>query len=140
MLLASLDEALDRCCGRSTRGPPRTPTCVSLMTAVPSLVRAVRYGDVRGTPTQALSAVVDALCVRICAGLPAAAGGLADDAAARLRDAMDGLHAALALHAQSARAGPRGRRGSPCWARWPDRRDVHGLVAGRVTRMLADAG
>ena len=78
---------------------------VSLMTAVPSLVRAVRYGDVRGTPTQALSAVVDALCVRICAGLPAAAGGLADDAAARLRDAMDGLHGALAVHAQSAQGG-----------------------------------
>ena len=56
----------------------------------------------RGTPTASLTAVADALSVRICAGLPAAAGGLADDAAARLRDAMDQTHAALALRAQSA--------------------------------------
>ena len=56
------------------------------MAAVPALVRALRYGDVRGTDTGALSAVVDALIVRVCAGLPAAVGGLADDAAAALRD------------------------------------------------------
>jgi hypothetical protein len=112
---------------------------VSLMTAVPALVRAVRYGDVRGTPTDALSAVVDALCVRICAGLPAAAGGLADDAAARLRDAMDGLHGALAVHALAVRGGARVAWLAALQA-LARRRDVHGLVAGRVTRMLADAG
>lgn len=55
-----------------------------LMAAVPALVRAIRYGDVRGTPTGSLSAVVDARTVRVCAGLPAAAGGLADDAASVL--------------------------------------------------------
>jgi hypothetical protein len=124
----------------------------SLMAAVPPLVRAIRYGTVRGTPVGSLSAVVDALVIRICAGLPGRAGGLADDAAARLRAAMDGLHAALAVYGSAdasdgpaagsaAGAGP-GSRG-----RWIDalggiagRRDVHGLVAGRVTRMLADAG
>ena len=42
----------------------------SLMTAVPPLVRAIRYGTVRGTPAGSLSAVVDALVIRICAGLP----------------------------------------------------------------------
>jgi hypothetical protein len=51
---------------------------------------------------------------------------------------MDGLHAALAVYGQP-------DSGSP--ARWASalrqldgRRDVHGLVAGRVVRMLADAG
>jgi hypothetical protein len=128
----------------------------SLMAAVPPLVRAIRYGTVRGTPVGSLSAVVDALLIRICAGLPGRAGGLADDAAARLRAAMDGLHAALAVYGpadadadasdgpapgSAAGAGPGSRE------RWIDalggiagRRDVHGLVAGRVTRMLADAG
>ena len=111
---------------------------VSLMTAVPALVRAIRYGNVRGTPAGPLAAVVDALVIRICAGLPGAADGLADDAAARLRAAMDGLHAALAVY---------GQPDSETAARWADalrqldgRRDVHGLVAGRVVRMLADAG
>jgi hypothetical protein len=114
----------------------------SLMTAVPALVRAIRYGTVRGTPSGSLSAVVDALVIRICAALPGSVGGLADDAAARLREAMDGLHAALGVYGTAAPgAGPGSRE------RWIDalgglagRRDVHGLVAGRVTRMLADAG
>lgn len=118
----------------------------SLMTAVPSLVRAIRYGTVRGTPAGPLSAVVDALVIRVCAGLPGAAGGLADDAAAALRAAMDGLHGALAVYrADGPGTGPATGRGS--WQRWLDvlggvggRRDVHGLVAGRVTRILADAG
>jgi hypothetical protein len=111
---------------------------LSLMTAVPALVRAIRYGNVRGMQAGPLAAVVDALVIRICAGLPAAAGGLADDAATRLRVAMDGLHAALAVY---------GQPDSGSAARWAGalrqldgRRDVHGLVAGRVVRMLADAG
>jgi Family of unknown function (DUF5682) len=140
VLLGALDDALGEVLRALDSRAAVDADVVSLMTAVPDLVRAVRYGDVRGTPTSALSAVVDALCVRICAGLPAAAGGLADDAAARLRDAMDGLHAALAVHAQTS-------AGSDTRARWlaalrglVPRRDVHGLVAGRVTRILADAG
>jgi hypothetical protein len=135
VLLAGLDDAALSSVLRSLDAVAAADTdVVSLMTAVPSLVRAVRYGNVRGTPTGALSAVADALVVRICAGLPAAAGALADDAATRLRDAMDGLGGALAL------TGGRPR------SRWlvalrglADRRDVHGLVLGRVTRMLADA-
>jgi len=140
VLLGALDDALEPVLLALDARAAADADVVSLMTAVPALVRAVRYGDVRGTPTASLSAVVDALCVRICAGLPAAAGGLADDAAVALRDAMDSLSGALALHAQSA-DGERTR------ARWlaalrvlASRRDVHGLVAGRVTRMLADAG
>ena len=138
VLLASLDEALGPVLRALDSRAAADADVISLMTAVPSLMRAVRYGTVRGTPTQALSAVVDALCVRICAGLPAAAGGLADDAAVALRDAMDGLHGALALHegsASGARSGWLAALGALA-----ERRDVHGLVAGRVTRMLADTG
>ena len=130
----------------------------SLMTAVPSLVRAIRYGTVRGTPVGMLSAVVDALVIRVCAGLPGIVGGLADDAATGLRAAMDELHGALAVYRASAPGGGPGSAagtdpsdrsgpGPSAWERWIDalgglagRRDVHGLVAGRVTRMLADAG
>jgi hypothetical protein len=140
VLLASLEEALEPVLRALDFRAAADADVVSLMTAVPSLVRAVRYGDVRGTPTQALSAVVDALCVRICAGLPAAAGGLADDAATRLRDAMDGLHGALTVHAQSAQGGSSRAAWLAVLGTLAGRRDVHGLVAGRVTRMLADAG
>jgi hypothetical protein len=110
------------------------------MTAVPALVRAVRYGNVRGTDTASLAAVVDALTIRVCAGLPAAAGGLADDAAAALRSALDGMHSALALFAQA----PQGKAARERWlvvlASLSRRRDLHGLIAGRVIRLLADAG
>ncbi len=73
-----------RCCAALDEKAARDADVARLMTAVPALVRAVRYGDVRGTDTAALSAVVAALTARVCAGLPAAVSSLADDAAAGL--------------------------------------------------------
>jgi hypothetical protein len=111
---------------------------------------------VRGTDTGALTRVADALAVRIEAALPAAVGGLDDDAAAELRRRIDAMHEALALRAGlpdgaavrdrwldglgglvglgglgglSGRTGPVGR----------GRSDLHGLIAGRLVRLLLDA-
>jgi Family of unknown function (DUF5682) len=81
---------------------------------------------------------VDALTVRVCAGLPAAAGGLADDAASVLRASLDGMHAALGLHVQGDFGGPARDRWMTALSGLDGRRDVHGLVAGRVVRLLAD--
>jgi hypothetical protein len=111
---------------------------VHLMTAVPALARAVRYGDVRGSDTAALSSVIGALTVRVCAGLPAAATSLADDAAARLRDALDTMQAALALHAHSEGGGTAYDQWTAALTVLAGRRDVHGLLAGRVARLLTD--
>jgi hypothetical protein len=110
------------------------------MAALPALVRAVRYGDVRGTATAELSAVVDALVIRICAGLPAAVSGLADEAAAGLRGQLDSAHAAIGLHAQDQAGEPARERWLAALTRLADRRDVHGLLAGRILRLLADGG
>jgi Family of unknown function (DUF5682) len=140
VLLADLSEALEPVLRALDASAATESDVTRLMVAVPALVRAVRYGDVRGTDIGALSAVVDALTVRVCAGLPAAAGGLADDAASALRASLDGMHAALGLHAH-------GEPGAQARDRWmtalsalDGRRDVHGLVAGRVVRLLADGG
>jgi hypothetical protein len=169
VLLTALDDALDPVLRALDARAAADADVTDLMRAVPPLVRAVRYGTVRGTSVLSLSVVIDALVTRVCAGLPAAAGGLADDAAAALRQAMDGMNAALSLHAGGAEADvpgtdvpgtdvPRpdvpgtgtiaaGIAAADARARWlaalaplPHRRDVHGLIAGRVTRMLADAG
>jgi hypothetical protein len=102
VLLAELPEALEPVLRALDASAATESDVTHLMAAVPSLVRAVRYGDVRGTDTAALSAVVDALTVRVCAGLPAAVGSLADDAASVLRESLDGMHAAISLHAQGA--------------------------------------
>ena len=60
---------------------------------------------------------------------------LGEDAAARRRKAMDGVHGALARSGGQARS-----RWLAALAALAGRRDVHGLVLGRVVRMLADAG
>ena len=140
VLLAELGDALPAVLAALEAKAALDLDAVRLMAAVPALVRAVRYGDVRGTDTAALSAVVDALVLRICAGLPAAVASLSDDAAAQLRAELDAVHLALALHERAA-GGPLSR------ARWVEaltavagRRDVHGLVAGRVVRLLVDGG
>ena len=140
VLLADLSEALGPVLRALDASAATESDVTRLMAAVPALVRAIRYGDVRGTATGALSGVVDALTVRVCAGLPAAAGGLADDAASTLRASLDGMHAALGLHAHGELGGHARDRWMSALSALDGRRDVHGLVAGRVVRLLADGG
>jgi len=107
-----------------------------LMAALPSLARTLRYGDVRGTDVGALGAVTHGLTVRIFVGLPTAAANLDDDAAAAMRRYVDGVNGALGLLEDDALTGE--------WldtlARVAARDDLHGLLAGRVVRLLLDAG
>jgi hypothetical protein len=106
-----------------------------LMTALPALARALRYGDVRGTDVSALAGVADVLLVRICAGLPAAVTGLDAEAAAALCEQVDAVHAATALLPDPAARD-----------RWlgalhglADRDGLPGPLAGRLVRLLLDA-
>jgi hypothetical protein len=107
-----------------------------LMAALPALARTLRYGDVRGTDVGALGAVTHGLAVRIFVGLPTATANLDDDAAAAMRRQIDGVHAALGLLADDALTSE--------WldtlARVVARDDLHGLLGGRVSRLLLDAG
>jgi Family of unknown function (DUF5682) len=107
-----------------------------LMAAIPALARTLRYGDVRRTDVAGLATVTASLLGRVCAGLPSAAGALSDDAAKELRDRIDGVHAAVGL-----------LEDEEMRARWlaalesvVGRADLHGLLAGRLTRLLLDAG
>jgi hypothetical protein len=106
-----------------------------LMGAVPPLARTLRYGDVRGTDVSALRTVAEGLLVRICVGLPGAVASVSDEAAASLRTHIDAVHGALALLDQ-----PEMRE------RWLDTLgglaasdQIHGLITGRLTRLLYDA-
>ncbi|MCO6010949.1 DUF5682 family protein [Actinoallomurus purpureus] len=107
-----------------------------LMAALPALVRTLRYGDVRGTSVEPLRTVVDGLVVRVCVGLPGEVSGLDDDAARALLDRVDDVHGALSLLDDADHA-----------ARWRgtlaallDRPGLHGLIEGRLTRLLLEAG
>jgi hypothetical protein len=113
-----------------------------LMAAIPALARTLRYGDVRRTDVAGLSTVTASLLVRVCAGLPAAAGSLSDEAARELRGHIDAVHSAIALIDDGAVPGIEELRER--WLSTMDtvagRADLHGLLAGRLTRLLHDAG
>ena len=135
-LLADVGDAMTELLVALDARAARDHDIAALMQAVPPLVRSVRYGDVRDTDTTALARVTEGLLVRICAGLPAAVGSLDDDGAQQLRRQLDAVHDAIALLGDDdIRARWLGTLGSLM-----GRADLHGLVAGRITRLVLDAG
>jgi hypothetical protein len=153
-LLAELPDALPAVLRALDDRMARDHDVVHLMDALPPLARTLRYGDVRGTDLPALRGVTDSLVTRICVGLPAAVTGLGDAAAAEMRDRIDAVHAAVGLLDEPPESGARhdapdadGQRGRELTARWHDvllalstRDDIAGLLAGRVNRLVLDAG
>jgi hypothetical protein len=134
-LLAELPGALDGLIARLGSAAAVDHDMTHLLAALPGLLRTLRYGDVRGTDTSALTHVADSMLVRICAGLPAAVTGLGDDTAAALRDQLDTATTAVHTrnHAEST------EQWLSVLARLADRPDVHGLLVGRTVRLLCDA-
>jgi hypothetical protein len=106
-----------------------------LMQALPALARTLRYGDVRGTDTSAVRTVTHSLVVRVCVGLGPAVTALDDDAAAQMMAAVSGVDAALGLIAD----GPLREEWLATLERLSLRDDLHGKLAGRMTRLLLDA-
>jgi hypothetical protein len=68
-----------------------------LAQALPALVRSLRYGDVRGTDTGALTEVAAGLAERVFVGLSPACAALDTDAAEEMRRHVDAVHGAVAL-------------------------------------------
>ena len=132
-LLADLGDALPEALAAVRDRAALEGDVTHLMTALPALVRAARYGDVRGTDPGRLGEVAVELITRICAGLPAAVTSLDETAERAMRDRIDTVHSAIGLLAD---AGSR--------ARWLDTLvrlapRCPPLVSGRLTRLLLDA-
>lgn len=107
-----------------------------LMEALPALARTLRYGDVRGTDTSAVRSVIHGLVVRVCIGLGPAVTGLDDDAAAQMMTAVSRVDAALRLiDDESLRD-----EWLSTLERLSQRDRLPGRLAGRLTRLLLDAG
>ncbi|MCX4906014.1 DUF5682 family protein [Streptomyces sp. NBC_00878] len=134
-----------------------------LAQALPALVRSLRYGDVRGTGTQALAEVAAGLAERVFVGLPPACAALDTEAAEEMRGHVDAVHGAVGLLGEgdedasaraedaSARAGERARTGGGSRVgirgRWhgvlgtlSGRDTVPGVIRGRAVRLLLDDG
>lgn len=108
---------------------------VQLLGSVPALTRSQRYGDVRGTDASSLEAVTRAVLVRGCAGMPAAAANVDARVARTLRTTLDEVQSVIGLLDERAAALWNGALRSALATR-----SLPGLLAGRITRMLLDAG
>jgi hypothetical protein len=107
-----------------------------LMAALPALVRAARYGDVRSTDPGRLGEVAVEMITRICAGLPGAVASLDEAAERAIRDRIDAVHSATGLLAD--------RASRDQWldalTRMAMRDRCPPLISGRLARLLLDAG
>ncbi|MGW5112264.1 DUF5682 family protein [Nocardia sp. NPDC004123] len=134
-LLADLGGATDGLIARLESVAALDHDVTHLMSALPRLLRIVRYGDVRGTDSAALTRVADSLLVRSCAGLPGAVTGLDADASAALRAQLDAVHLALSARDDEWATGT--------WLSTLEtlagRDDVNGGIVGRAVRLLCDA-
>jgi hypothetical protein len=133
-LLADLSDALPTVLA-AVRDQAALDTDVThLMAALPALVRAARYGDVRGTDPARLGEVAVEMITRICAGLPGAVASLDETAERTVRDRIDAVHAATGLLADVASRDQWLDALARLVPRCPP------LIAGRLTRLLLDAG
>ncbi|MEU8151165.1 DUF5682 family protein [Nonomuraea sp. NPDC048901] len=173
-LLADLPQALPEVLAALSAKAALDTDVTHLMAALPAMVRAHRYGDVRGTSAEGLAVIVRSMLDRICVGLPVAVTGLDDEAAAALLSGVDAVHTAVALMSEEPTtspleraagstsaeaigsapeavgqepAAPTSRQAASPLSRWlvtlrgmSDRPDLHGLIEGRLTRILLDAG
>ncbi|WP_371599203.1 DUF5682 family protein [Streptomyces sp. NBC_00564] len=114
-----------------------------LAQALPALVRSLRYGDVRGTDTHALSDVAVGLAERIFVGLPPACAALDTEAAEEMRRHVDAVQGAVGLLGETGGTG----FGGGIRGRWHSvlrvlagRDTVPGVIRGRAVRLLLDEG
>ena len=147
-LLADLGEALPAVLAAVRDRAALDTDVTRLMAALPALVRAARYGDVRGTDPARLGEVATEMITRICAGLPAAVTSLDETAEQAMRERIDAVHSAIGLLADRtsrdhwldtvallARGdGPRRPPREAMAPRCPP------VISGRLTRLLLDAG
>jgi uncharacterized protein DUF5682 len=149
-LLADLGDALAEVLAAVRDRAALDTDVTHLMAALPALVRAARYGDVRGTDPARLGDVAVEMITRICAGLPAAVTSLDETAERAMRERIDAVHAATGLLADG-----------PSREQWletlavlargdetlipprPPRAVIAAgcppVIAGRLTRLLLDA-
>lgn len=134
-LTAGLSEVVPTLLGILDEQAAREMDIVRLLGSVPALARSQRYGDVRGTDASSLEAVTRAVLVRGCAGMPAAAANVDAQVARTLRTTIDEIQDVIGLLDEQTATLWNGALRSALATR-----SLPGLLAGRITRMLLDAG
>ena len=133
-LLADLPELVLSLLERIEAQAAVTSDVPHMMDALLPLARVLRYGDVRQTNPELVRHVVDTLVTRICIGLPSTCASLDNDAAAEMLDKITAVHTVIAM-----------QQNEEHLAAWEqtlrqlaDQTGIHGLLAGKSTRLLLD--
>ena len=136
LLLAELPEALPAVTAALDRSAAATSDVLALLEGVPPLVRALRYGTVRGTPATSLQVVLDSLVDRACVNLVLGVSGLDEDGARAALPTLEAAHGAVALLADPVH--------TSSWhgalSTLAELDTGPGLLVGRSTRLLLDLG
>lgn len=96
-LLAALPQAIPVLIQRLREISTLTEDALHLAEALPSLVRVLRYGNVRKTDTEQVRAVVEEFVPRLCIGLPAACVNLDEENSKEIFEKILSANHALAV-------------------------------------------
>ena len=96
-LLADLGEAVGGLVRALEDRAALTTDTLELLRTLPELVRVARYGDVRGTDTGMVLALVEGIVPRVAVGLHAACSGLNAEGSAELGAPLRAAHEAMRL-------------------------------------------
>lgn len=136
VLLADLPGAVQYTVERIQAEAAIASDIAHLMTAVPPLAQVLRYRSVRQFDTSTLARVLDGLIVRVCVGLPLACAALNDEAAAVMVTHISHFHATIGLLQDAGHS----HQWHTVLHSLAAQEQLHGLVGGRSTRLLLDAG
>jgi hypothetical protein len=133
-LLADLPELVLNLLARIEAQAAVSSDVPHMMDALLPLARVLRYGDVRQTNPDLVRHVVDTLVTRICIGLPSTCTSLDNDAAAEMLDRVTAVHTTIATQQNEDHL--------TAWEatlrQLADQPGMHGLLAGKATRLLLD--
>ena len=135
VILADLPDAVERVMARLDESAALSHDVLHMMDALLPLGQVLRYGNVRQTNQAMVKRVVDGLVTRICVGLPVACRRLDDEAAQEFFERIIQVHAALHTLQDEAYLA---EWFAVLW-RLEGLAGLHGLLAGRVCRLLFDA-
>jgi Family of unknown function (DUF5682) len=132
VILADLPEIMPHLMKRIEDAAATTSDILRMIDALQPLVRVLRYGSVRHIDKTMLQHVVDSLVTRICLGLPRACQTLNNDAASDMLERINTMQTIINMLAVDHQ-----QRWKTVLLTLIDQ-DIHGLLAGRVCRLLLD--
>jgi hypothetical protein len=133
-MTAELPQAVAAVTAALAERTARQHDTLALLRAIGPLARTERYGNVRQADTTVVAEVLESVVTRAAVGLRAVCAGIDDDAAAQVREALDAAHRGIGLS----------HIGTAVWHQALDQiaadDRLHGLIGGRVNRILTDGG